>query len=140
MKLQENILHIVIKNPVKENVPIHNQNVLTSKQNKELHGLGIANMKTIVDKYRGTFDIRCSEQQFILNIVLESMGAVFQTISNMDIPIPAAKYFSSCVDKHWRMRRQHDYNVDKLVFKDFIRRTEDSKRGTGALSVLCTNY
>lgn len=75
MKLQENILHIVIKNPVKEKVPIHNQNVPTSKQNKELHGLGITNMKTIVDKYRGTFDIRCSEQQFILNIVLENEAA-----------------------------------------------------------------
>ena len=75
MKLQENILHIILKNPVKEHVAIHNQSVPTSKQNKELHGLGIANMKTIVDKYRGTFDIRCSEQQFILNIVLENESA-----------------------------------------------------------------
>ncbi len=75
MKLQENILHIVIKNPVKENVPIHNQSIPTSKQNNELHGLGITNMKTIVDKYRGTFAIRCSEQQFILNIVLENEAA-----------------------------------------------------------------
>lgn len=75
MKLQENILHIVIKNPVKEKVPIHNQSIPTSKQNNELHGLGITNMKTIVDKYRGTFDIRCSEQQFILNIVLENEAA-----------------------------------------------------------------
>ena len=67
----------MIKNPVKEKVPIHNQNVPTSKQNKELHGLGITNMKTIVDKYRGTFDIRCSEQQFILNIVLENEAATW---------------------------------------------------------------
>ena len=75
MKLQENILHIILKNPVKEKVPIHNQSIPTSKQNNELHGLGITNMKTIVDKYRGTFDIRCSEQQFILNIVLENEAA-----------------------------------------------------------------
>ncbi|HBI63078.1 MAG TPA: hypothetical protein DDY31_18050 [Lachnospiraceae bacterium] len=75
MKLQENILHIILKNPVKEHVAIHNQSIPTSKQNNELHGLGITNMKTIVDKYRGTFDIRCSEQQFILNIVLENEAA-----------------------------------------------------------------
>lgn len=72
VKLQENILHIAVKNPVDHQVIIQNQSVKTSKTNSEVHGLGIQNMKAIVNKYQGTFDIRCTERVFILNVILEN--------------------------------------------------------------------
>jgi len=72
VKLQENILHISVKNPVEHQVMIQNQSVKTSKADSELHGLGIQNMKAIVNKYHGTFDIRCTEQMFLLNVILEN--------------------------------------------------------------------
>lgn len=73
MKLQQNILHIQVENPVVEPVVIENQTIVSGKKEQELHGFGISNMKTITKKYHGTFDIRCSDKLFVLNIVLENV-------------------------------------------------------------------
>lgn len=72
VKLHQDILHIVLKNPVDTPVIIEDGNIVTSKENAEMHGLGITNMKTIVQKYNGTFDIRCSGDIFVLNAVIEN--------------------------------------------------------------------
>ena len=72
VKLHQDILHIVLKNPVDTPVIIEAGNIVTSKENAEMHGLGITNMKTIVQKYNGTFDIRCSGDIFVLNAVIEN--------------------------------------------------------------------
>ena len=72
VKLHQNILHIVVKNPVAGSVLIKNNSIETSKENSEMHGLGIPNMQTLVRKYGGTMDIRCTNQFFILNMVLEN--------------------------------------------------------------------
>ena len=73
MKLQQNILHKQVENPVVEPVVIENQTIVSGKKEQELHGFGISNMKTITKKYHGTFDIRCSDKLFVLNIVLENV-------------------------------------------------------------------
>ena len=72
VKLHQNILHIVVKNPVACPVLIKNNSIETNKENSEMHGLGIPNMQTLVRKYGGTMDIRCTNQFFILNMVLEN--------------------------------------------------------------------
>jgi len=72
VKLQENTLLIVRKNPIARKVEIENQTVKTNKDNPEIHGLGIRNMKAIVKKYRGTFHIQSTEDMFTLSIVLEN--------------------------------------------------------------------
>lgn len=43
---------------------------LTSKEEPELHGIGIENIKDVVDKYNGTYAIRCEEGQFQFSILL----------------------------------------------------------------------
>ena len=73
MKLQQNILHIQVENPVAEQVVIENQTIVSGKKDRELHGFGISNMKTIMQKYHGTFDMQCSDKLFVLNIVLENV-------------------------------------------------------------------
>ena len=72
VKSYQNILHIRVKNPVLEPVRIENNTVQTTKINREFHGLGISNMKSIVEKYDGTFSIESSDGVFILNIILEN--------------------------------------------------------------------
>ena len=72
VKSYQNVLHIRVKNPVLEPVRIENNTVQTTKINREFHGLGISNMKSIVEKYDGTFSIESSDGVFILNIVLEN--------------------------------------------------------------------
>lgn len=72
VKLHQDILHIVVKNPVMHPVQIENNSVKTNKENAEMHGFGIPNMQTIVQKYKGTLDLRCVDQFFVLNIVLEN--------------------------------------------------------------------
>ena len=75
MKLQQNILHIQVENPVVEPVVIENQTIVSGKKEQELHGFGISNMKTITKKYHGSFDMQCSDKLFVLNIVLENEEA-----------------------------------------------------------------
>ena len=72
VKLHQDILHIVVKNPVVHPVQIENNSVKTNKENAEMHGFGIPNMQTIVQKYKGTLDLRSVDQIFVLNIVLEN--------------------------------------------------------------------
>ena len=72
VKMQRDILQIMVKNPVSHFVQIEHQCIVTSKKESEIHGLGIPNMKAIVQKYSGTFDIRCSETTFTLNIILQN--------------------------------------------------------------------
>lgn len=72
VKLHQDILHIVVKNPVVNLVQIKNNSIETNKENTEMHGLGIPNMQTLVQKYKGTLNLRCTDQFFILNIVLEN--------------------------------------------------------------------
>ena len=49
--------------------------IVSGKKEQEMHGFGISNMKTITKKYRGTFDMQCSDKLFVLNIVLENEEA-----------------------------------------------------------------
>ncbi|MDE7430260.1 MAG: GHKL domain-containing protein, partial [Lachnospiraceae bacterium] len=37
---------------------------MTDKDNQKMHGLGIASMKEIVERYKGTIDIQYTEEEF----------------------------------------------------------------------------
>ncbi len=47
---------------------------LTSKADKENHGIGIRSIKSIVEKYRGTVSVRVQDGNFVLTIVLPIMS------------------------------------------------------------------
>ncbi len=47
---------------------------LTSKADKENHGIGIRSIKSIVEKYQGTVDVRVQDGNFVLTILLPIMS------------------------------------------------------------------
>lgn len=62
---------LTISNPVFESVNFKGKNQLvTSKENKTLHGLGVPNIIRAVHKYEGTVDISAEDKRFTLEIVM----------------------------------------------------------------------
>lgn len=69
--IQENkYLKICIRNTVMENIPIQNNTLFTTKQNKELHGFGLSNLKRITEKYNGSYYLTCKNKIFSTTILL----------------------------------------------------------------------
>ncbi|SHJ83502.1 GHKL domain-containing protein [Clostridium cavendishii DSM 21758] len=48
-----------------------NGNILSSKNDKKCHGFGLKNIKGIVDKYDGTFNVSYTEHEFTLIIIIK---------------------------------------------------------------------
>ncbi len=57
-----------VKNPVVEKVLITDDIVLDS--NRGMHGVGLMNVKAVVDKYGGDFAISCDEEKFQAVVML----------------------------------------------------------------------
>ena len=53
-------------NPVSEKQGVF----MTDKDNQKMHGLGIASMKEIVERYKGTIDIQYTEEEFTVVILI----------------------------------------------------------------------
>jgi len=62
-----NCMIIVIKNSM---MGIYNDNVRTSKPNSSFHGYGLKNVKNALKKYNGELDIKRSDNEFMISIVL----------------------------------------------------------------------
>lgn len=59
-----------IKNPTSENVEIKNNSIATTKRNKREHGIGLENIKQVVEKYSGTLNIKSIDNVFELKFIL----------------------------------------------------------------------
>lgn len=71
MIAKNSCLLISVKNSISESITNNNPNFDTTKENKEKHGMGLKSMKSIAEKYSGSFKI--SEQEgkfFIVEILL----------------------------------------------------------------------
>lgn len=64
----KHIQFICITNPSAENVKIVNNSVETSKNDKNIHGIGLYNIRRTVAKYDGEFEISCKDGQFVMDI------------------------------------------------------------------------
>lgn len=62
------ILHM--ENPYTGEIKRKGKRILTSKQDNDLHGLGLANVEDTVLKYNGALDITSENQQFKVTVVL----------------------------------------------------------------------
>lgn len=51
---------------------MNNGKIVTSKKNKEVHGLGLENIKDSVSKYHGTLNYELLQDEFVLEIVMEN--------------------------------------------------------------------
>lgn len=65
------IQFIDITNPVDKDVKITNNVVETSKVDKNIHGIGLYNIRRTVMKYDGEFDISCKDKTFAMSIAFK---------------------------------------------------------------------
>jgi sensor histidine kinase YesM len=70
MTIKNSCLLICVKNSIPESVIASNPNFNTTKQNKELHGVGLKSIKSIAEKYSGSFKISEQEGKFFIVEVL----------------------------------------------------------------------
>lgn len=66
------IQFIDITNPVSEDVKITNNVVETSKSDKNIHGIGLYNIRRTVMKYDGEFEISCKDKTFAMSIAFKA--------------------------------------------------------------------
>lgn len=64
MVIEDGQLILSVRNPVKETVVIHGKTVMSSKENKKEHGIGLANIDSVIRKYAGTSILRCKDGWF----------------------------------------------------------------------------
>ncbi len=57
-----------VKNPVVEKVQVTDEIVLDSSGG--MHGVGLMNVKAVVDKYGGDFAISCDEEKFLAVVMM----------------------------------------------------------------------
>ncbi|MCH5213261.1 MAG: GHKL domain-containing protein [Oscillospiraceae bacterium] len=70
VQLQQGHLSVFMKNTIDESVLEHNKNLITTKKNKEYHGLGIKNIQKIVDMQNGIINYFEENGYFCCDILL----------------------------------------------------------------------
>jgi sensor histidine kinase regulating citrate/malate metabolism len=63
-------LLIAVQNPVTEPILIVNNRIVTSKEDKKEHGIGLLNIYAVVEKYNGTCAIQCKNGWFHLTVLM----------------------------------------------------------------------
>ncbi|WP_077173623.1 GHKL domain-containing protein [Metaclostridioides mangenotii] len=69
-KYIENFCIIVIENTKVNEIIQKNNNFITSKKDKSIHGVGLRNVKNSVKKYSGELIAEYHENKFILKIMI----------------------------------------------------------------------
>ena len=64
MVLEEDQLVLSIRNPIKDAVQIKNNRIVTSKQDKSQHGIGLLNVDSVIRKNNGTSVLKCEDGWF----------------------------------------------------------------------------
>lgn len=68
---QAEYLSIIVSNSIVSSVLENNNGLKTSKRNKELHGIGIKNIKNVVKKYNGMMQFYEEKDEFCCHILLD---------------------------------------------------------------------
>lgn len=69
-----NYLFLTITNPIAEPVYIRNNRIVTTKENKTLHGFGLYSLHSVVKKYDGEIQLSATDNAFTINIDLDLMS------------------------------------------------------------------
>lgn len=69
----DNFFMISVKNTIINSVLEYNPNLISTKNEKELHGLGILSMKEVVQKYNGSIEFYESDNKFCCDMLLASI-------------------------------------------------------------------
>ena len=68
--IEESMTIISVKNTVEDNINIIDDFLITTKENKVEHGLGIKNIKESVEKYKGSFSLYSKDKYFFFGIII----------------------------------------------------------------------
>ena len=60
-----------VKNPSSENIDICNNHIITSKEDKSIHGFGIMNIEKVVKNYNGMIKFSCENNEFTVRATLQ---------------------------------------------------------------------
>ena len=67
----DNFFMISVKNTITNSVLEDNPNLISTKNEKEVHGLGILSMKEVVQKYNGSIEFYESDNKFCCDMLLD---------------------------------------------------------------------
>ena len=70
---ERGMIIISCQNPYAGSIERDGKRIVSSKSNKVKHGLGIANIKEVAEKYAGKVDIESSEQVFTIYVMLQNI-------------------------------------------------------------------
>lgn len=70
MILEEGQLILSVRNPVKETVQIKGKTIVTSKQDKSHHGIGLLNIDSVVSRNDGTSVLKCENGWFSFSVMI----------------------------------------------------------------------
>lgn len=66
--VQEESIIISVRNPVSELIKMENGKIISTKDNQEEHGIGLKNIRSVIDKYRGESTYSSNEGFFTYTI------------------------------------------------------------------------
>ena len=72
LSVQNNFVVMQIKNAVKEKVQIDHQHIKSTKENPELHGLGLENMRQLAERNEGELFWESNDDSFILTVMIKT--------------------------------------------------------------------
>lgn len=75
MVLEAEELILSVRNPVKEPVKIKDNRIVTSKHDKDLHGIGLLNVETVVRQNNGTCVLKCEDGWFYFAAMIPMAGS-----------------------------------------------------------------
>ena len=75
IELQQEVLRIQIENSYNGNLEMKNQRLLTTKKEKGLHGIGLENVRKIVEKHDGIMEI-CHDGNIFRVVLIIYMSKV----------------------------------------------------------------
>ena len=70
IKYDRNRLIILIDNPYCTQVMEENGRILTTKENKDNHGIGLLSVQKVIEKYKGTMNVDYSGKIFSVSIIM----------------------------------------------------------------------
>ena len=70
MKCKEGMLYVSVYNTFNGNVRKEGNRLVTTKKEKSKHGLGMNNVKAVVEKYDGSINIKTDKEFFKVDIIL----------------------------------------------------------------------
>ena len=74
-RVDEYYIDLILTNTVAHEVIVENNSIATNKADKEHHGIGLASIKEIVERYDGSIELSSDGQMFTLDVLLGNVSA-----------------------------------------------------------------